>query len=69
MLYPKCGGRMKVVALLRKYFVAHRIIRDLKLTPAAKKPPFSQVLGQFAPVTAKESGMHEWRVISKAEAV
>jgi len=33
---PRCGGRMRVVALLTEYAVVDRIIRHLELTFAAR---------------------------------
>jgi hypothetical protein len=39
LVCPRCGGRMRVVAFLTEYAVVDRIIRHLKLTFAAEKPP------------------------------
>jgi len=39
MLCPKCGGVMKVVAFLTEYAVVDRIIKHLKLTFVAERPP------------------------------
>ena len=36
---PECGSTIKVVAFLREYSVVGRIIRHLKLTFVAEKPP------------------------------
>jgi hypothetical protein len=47
---------MKVVAFIREYASVDRIIRHLKLTFAAEKPPPSQVFEQIALMTAEESG-------------
>jgi hypothetical protein len=39
MVCPKCGGQMKVIALLTDDVVIDRIINHLKLTFTAVKPP------------------------------
>ena len=46
MACPRCGGRMKVVALITEYAVVDRIVDHLKLTFAAAKPPPSQAAFQ-----------------------
>ncbi|MFO7732539.1 MAG: hypothetical protein R6X21_02690 [Candidatus Aminicenantes bacterium] len=48
MICPRCGGRMKVVAFLTEYAVVDRIIRHLKLTFVAEKPPPACVFEQSA---------------------
>jgi len=52
---PRCGGRMRVVAFLTEYAVVDRIIRHLKLTFVAEKPPPAYVFGQPALMAAEES--------------
>jgi hypothetical protein len=59
LVCPRCGGRMKVVAFIREYAVVDRIIRHLKLTFAAEKPPHSQVFERVALMTAEKSGEYE----------
>jgi transposase len=48
MRCPKCGGSMKVVALITDYAAVDRIIDHLKLTFVAEKPPPSRVLTEVA---------------------
>jgi len=54
MVYPKCGGQMKVVAFITDYAAVDRIIDHLKLRFVAEKPPPSRVFEQGALVTAEE---------------
>jgi len=46
MRCPKCGGRMKFIAFITDYAVVDRIIRHLKLTFVADRPPPPQVAFQ-----------------------
>ena len=39
MLYPHCGGQMKVIAFLTDYAVVDKIIDHLKLGFVAERPP------------------------------
>ena len=59
MICPRCGGRMRVVALLPEYAVVDRIIRHLELTFVAEKPPPACVFEQPALTAAEESGEYE----------
>jgi hypothetical protein len=43
LICPRCGGRMKVIAFLTESAVVDRIIRHLKLTFVAERPPPPQV--------------------------
>jgi hypothetical protein len=43
MVCPKFGGSMKVGAFLTDYEAVDRIVRHLKLTFVAEKPPPSRV--------------------------
>jgi hypothetical protein len=52
---PRCGGRMKVVAIITEYAVVGRIIDHLKLTFVAAKPPPSHVLTEVMLMAAEES--------------
>jgi hypothetical protein len=53
------GRRMKVIAFLTEHAVVDRIIRHLKLTFAAEKPPPCHVLSEVALMAAEESGDYE----------
>jgi len=55
---PRCGGRMKVVALLTEYAVVDRIIRHLELTFVAEKPPPPHVFEQVALMAAASACTH-----------
>jgi len=55
MVWPKCGGTMKVIAFITEYAVVDRIIDHLKLTFAAAKPSPSHVFEQVALAAAKEN--------------
>jgi len=46
MLCPKCGGTMKVVVFITDHQAVDRIIRRLKLTFVAEKPPPPRVVYQ-----------------------
>ena len=46
---------MKVVAFLAEYAVVDRIIRHLKLTFIAERPPLSEVFEQVALMAAEEN--------------
>jgi Putative transposase len=46
MVCPRCGGTMKVIAVLTDYAVVDRIINHLKLTFVAERPPPPQVAFQ-----------------------
>jgi hypothetical protein len=59
MVYPRCGGRMRVVAFLTEYAVVDRIIRHLALTFATEKPPPAPVFEQMVLMADEESGDYE----------
>jgi len=59
LVCPRCGGRMRVVAFLTEYAVVDRIIRHLRLTFAAEKPPPSPIFEQATLMAAEESGEYE----------
>jgi hypothetical protein len=48
MICPKCGGTMKIIAFITDFSVVDKIIRHLKLTFAAEKPPSPHVFEQVA---------------------
>ena len=50
---------MKVVSFLTEYAVVDRIIRHLKLTFVAEKPPPAHVFEQVALMVAEEGGEYE----------
>ena len=43
MVYPRCGGMMRVIAFLTEHDVVDRIVDHLKLTFTAERPPPSPV--------------------------
>jgi hypothetical protein len=53
MLWPKCGGRMKIIAFITDYQVVDRIINHLKLTFVAERPPPPRVAYQELLMAAK----------------
>jgi hypothetical protein len=59
MICPRCGGRTEVVAFLTEYAIIDGIIRHLKLTFAAEKPPPTHVFEQTALMAAEENGEYE----------
>ena len=59
LVWPRCGGRMKVVAFLTEPAVVDRIIRHLELTFVAEKPPPAHALEQVALMEAEESREYE----------
>jgi hypothetical protein len=46
LLWPQCGGTMKVIAFLSDFSVVDRIINHLKLTFVAERPPPPRVASQ-----------------------
>jgi ribosomal protein S27E len=59
LICPRCGGKMRVVAFLTEYVVVDRIIRHLKLTFVAEKPPPTHAFDQASLMAAEESGDYE----------
>jgi len=55
MLCPQCGGHMKVIAFLIDYGVVDKIIRHLKLTFIAERPPPPQIAYQEHLMAAENS--------------
>jgi hypothetical protein len=55
MACPKCGGTMKIIAFLTDFSAVDKIIRHLKLTFAAEKPPPSHIFTDVAPMAAEEN--------------
>jgi hypothetical protein len=56
LICPNCQGQMKVVAFITDYPVVDRIIRHLKLSFQAERPPPPQVAQQQLMMTAEERG-------------
>jgi hypothetical protein len=65
MVYPRCGGPIKVIAFITEYAVVDRIIDHTKLTFAAAKPPPSHVFTEVALMEAEESGEADARAGKK----
>jgi len=55
MACSQCGGEMKIIAFLTDFSAVDKIIRHLKLTFAAEKPPPSHVFEQVALMAAEEN--------------
>ncbi len=55
LICPNCHGQMKVIAFITDYPVVDRIIRILKLSFQAERPP-PQVVQQELLMTVEESG-------------
>jgi len=55
LLCPQCGGQMRIIAFLTDYAVVDRIIKHLKLTFVAERPPPPQVAFQEL-LMAEEAG-------------
>jgi hypothetical protein len=51
----QCGDEMKVSAFLTDFSVVDKIIRHLKLTFAAEKPPPSHIFTEVALMAAEEN--------------
>ena len=48
LIYPSCGGQMHIIAFIEDHNAIDRIIRHLKLTFAAERPPPPQAQPQLA---------------------
>jgi len=48
LVCPRCGGRMKVAAILTDFAIVDRIISHLESTVAAERPPPSWIFAQVA---------------------
>ena len=53
---PKCGGSMEIIAFITDYEAVDRIIRHLKLTFEAERPPPPHNVQQKLMMAAEESG-------------
>jgi len=56
LIYPSCGGLMKVIAFITDYAVVDRILDHLKLTFVADKPPPPRIAYQEVLMAAETSG-------------
>ncbi len=55
LLFPKCGGQIRIIAFIEDHKVIDRIIAHLKLTFEAERPP-PQVIQQELLLAVEESG-------------
>jgi hypothetical protein len=55
MVCPQCGGTMKIIAFIKEYAVADRIIDHLKLTFVAERPPPTHLVYQEVLMAAETS--------------
>ena len=55
-LCPTCGGQMRVIALIEEPKIIDRIIRHLKLTFEAERPPPPRIVQQKLLMAAEEKG-------------
>ena len=53
---PQCGGRMTIISFIEDHKVIDKIIRHLKLTFQAERPPPDQAVQQELLMAAEESG-------------
>ena len=56
LLCPSCGGRMSIISFIDDHTVIDRIIRHLKLTFEAERPPPPNVVQQDLLMAAEEKG-------------
>ena len=56
LLCPSCGGRMSIISFIDDHNVIDRIIRHLKLTFEAERPPPPNVVQQDLLMAAEEKG-------------
>jgi len=56
LLCLKCGGQMRIISFIEEHKVIDRIIRHLKLTFHAERPPPPQVVQQELLMATEESG-------------
>ena len=54
LVYPSCGGHMKIIAFIEDHKVIDRIIAHLKLTFEAERPPPPQVAQHELLMAAEE---------------
>ena len=53
---PVCGGQMSIISFIEEPKTINRIIRHLKLTFEAERPPPPRVVQQDLLIAAEESG-------------
>ena len=56
LLYPRCGGQMRIIAFITDYAVVDRIINHLKLTFVAERPPPPHMVYQEVLMAAEAGG-------------
>jgi hypothetical protein len=56
LLCPRCGGQMKVISFIENLKVIDKIVRHLKLTFRAERPPPPHVAQQELLIAADERG-------------
>ena len=56
LICPRCGGEMKVISFIEDHKVIDRIIRHLKLTFHAERPPPPRLVQQELLMVAEEKG-------------
>jgi len=60
ILCPSCGGRMRIISFIEEPKTIDRIIRHLKLTFEAERPPPPNVVQQDLLMAAEEKGEYFW---------
>jgi len=56
LLYPQCGGKMRIISFLTDCAVIDRIIDSIKLTLVADKSPPPQLASQELLMAAETGG-------------
>ena len=56
LICPSCGGKMRIISFIEEPKTIDRIIRHLKLTFDAERPPPPQKVQQELLIAAGESG-------------
>jgi len=55
---PSCGGQMRIIAFIEDHKAIDKIIKHLKLSFIAERPPPPQVLHQELLIAAEERGKY-----------
>jgi len=58
LYFPTCGGKTRIISFIKQPKVIDRIIRHLKLTFEAERPPPSQLIQQGLLVAAEQWSEH-----------
>ncbi len=56
LICPSCGGKMSIISFIEEPKIIDRIIRHLKLTFDAERPPPPQIVQQELLMAAEERG-------------